>query len=101
ARKCRGSLLAMTPSKSKTIARSATSGGGPLAVAHPFAGANRHFQAILLRRQRAFVRDVVVAVGVVGAVEIELVDPLRVAIEIEVAPGGVRLGAVRQVPEHD
>src|SRR5438034_1388060 len=97
--KCSGSLLASTPSKSKTIARSATCTSGRLAP-HAFSGADRNLQPVLWRRVRTLVRRVVVAVRMVSAVEIELVDSLRIAIEIKIPSGGVRLGAARHVAEH-
>src|SRR5215831_990019 len=97
AAKWSGSLLASTPSKSKTIARSATRSG---CRTHAFAGANRQLQPVLRRRIRTFVAGVVVAVREVRPVEIELVDALRVSLEIQIPAAGVRLGAAGQVGEH-
>src|SRR5512138_2142414 len=100
AAKCRGSLLASTPSKSKTIARSATRSSGGR-TPHAFAGADGDFQPVLPRRDWTFVSRVVIAIWKVRAVEIELVDALRIAIEIQVAAAGVGFGAARHVVEHD
>src|SRR5689334_2525061 len=99
AAKCSGSLLASTPSKSKTIARSATRSSGGR-TPHAFAGADGNFQPIFPRRDWTFVAGVVVAIRKVRAVEIELVDTLRIAIEIQVAAAGVRLRAAGHVVEH-
>src|SRR5215470_11902088 len=96
--RCRGSLLASTPSKSKTIAFSPTL---RIRLLEFLAGVDRHFQAVFDGRDRTLVGRVVVAVRVVGAVEIDLVDAGRRAIEIHVAPAGIRFGAARHVVERD
>src|SRR3981189_2184539 len=79
----------MTPSKSKTIARSIKQSKVTSRTSTPrwhssffafhfqlylLAGANRDRQAVLARRVGTLVRLVVVAVRVVGAVEVHLVD---------------------------
>ena len=56
-------------------------------------------EAVLARRIRAIVLRVVDAVRVIGAVEIEVVEPGGGAIEIEVAAADVGLGAVGRIAE--
>src|ERR1700722_6452982 len=94
ARKWSGSLSAMTPSKSKTMAFSIASA---LGFPDALAGMNRQLEAILGWRIGTFPCRVVVAVRMVGPVEINLVDPGRVALEIHEAAGRVRFGAAREI----
>src|SRR5258707_8981303 len=101
----------MTPSKSKTIARRikeskvASRKSTPRSlysfVAFHFqlyllAGANRDRQAILAWRVGTLVRLVVVAVRVVGAVEVHLVDVRAVGRQVQIAAGWGGLGAAWQ-----
>src|SRR3954451_11686202 len=99
--KCNGSLLAMTPSKSKMMAASGMKTFQLLLAfcLHLFARAYRNLQAIFGRRIRAFPRRAVVAVRVVGAVEVHFVDAGRAAIEIHEAAGGIGFRSARQVGE--
>src|SRR4051812_14263527 len=98
ARKCNGSLLAITPSKSNTIARITAS--GPRLVFQLFSSVDRHFEPVFGWRIRTLEGGVVDAVRMVGLVEIELVNAAGGAIEVDVAPGCIRLGAARHVAEH-
>src|SRR5262245_54352753 len=97
----------MTPSKSKTIARSAIRAGMRTAVspvaAHAYllAGSHRDLEAVLLRRVRTFVGQVVVAVRIVGAVEVHLVEVRAVRRQIEIAAGRIGFGAAGQIAEGD
>src|SRR5436190_22271009 len=101
ARKCSGSLSAMTPSKSNTIAFSIETQNSKILLFHAFAGTDRQFQLVFGRRDRAGVARVVVAVRKVRLVEIELVDVVPGPIEIEEAAGEVRLRAVGEIAERD
>src|ERR1043165_2140737 len=60
---------------------------------------NRHLEAVFGGRVWAFVRRVVITVRMVGAGEVDLVNAAGASIEIEVASGGVRLRAAREVAE--
>src|ERR1700722_2956407 len=97
ARKWSGSLLAMTPSKSNTMARSTLA--FDFFLLEPLARANRDLQAVFRRGVRAVVVRVVVAVRVIRAVEVEVVDPGAVAIEVEISPGGIGFRSCRQIAE--
>src|SRR5262245_40245243 len=96
AAQCSGSLLAMTPSKSKMIARSATSA---FQMLEPFARANRNLEAVFQRRIRTVVHGIVVAKRVIGAIEVDLIDAGRIPGEIEVAAAGICFGTTRQIAE--
>src|SRR6187200_3622666 len=82
ARKCSGSLLAMTPSKSNTTAL--TGRRLPFGL-DALAGFDSDRQPVLLRRQRTDVPGAEVAVGVVGEIEVDLIQAGSCAIEVEVA----------------
>ena len=56
-------------------------------------------EPVLLRRERAVVLGAVVAVRVIGDVEVDDVDAGRRRIELHVAPGRVGFGAARQIGE--
>src|SRR5437763_433548 len=99
AAKCSGSLLASTPSKSKTIARSATAHSDR--TPRSLAGPNRHLQSVFFRRIWALVRRVVVTVRMVRSVEVELVDADGITVQIEVATRGISFRAAGHVAEHD
>src|SRR5688572_8753877 len=93
ARRCNGSLSAMTPSKSKTIACSAPAMSSD--ARHLFAGEDGHLQPVRRRRIRALVRLVVGAGRVVGEIEVDRVETGRgwrnvevTARLVSVLPGG-------------
>ncbi len=104
-RRCSRSLSAITPSKSNTIAcrsaraRSRRHGMARIRLVHFLAGANRHGEPVLLRRERAVVLWAVVAVGVVGDVEVDDVDAGRSRIELHVSAGRIGVGAAGRVGE--
>ena len=66
---------------------------------HAFARADGNRQPILSWRVRAVVRRVVVAERVIGAVEVQIVNARRGALEVEVPPARVGFRPVRQVTE--
>src|SRR5207248_866838 len=74
--------------------------GRPCFASNLFARADWNLQTVLGRRIWTLVRGVVVAVRVVRAVEVELVDALRIPIEIEIPAGRVRFGSAGQIVEH-
>src|SRR5215212_5545757 len=68
---------------------------------HAFSRANRERQPILSRRIRTVERRVVVTEGMVGAVEIHVVNTGRGAIELEVSAAGIRLSTVSEIAKRD
>src|SRR5688572_29595560 len=94
ARRCRYSLSAITPSKSKTIACRARSG-----MVHALARANGGVEPVLFRRIGAVELRTVIAVRVVGDIEVDDVDAGRRGIELHVAAGRIRLGAAGLIGE--
>src|SRR5262245_38747300 len=96
ARKCSGSLFAMTPSKSKTTALSATLGVRSL---QSLAGPDGNRQPVFPWWIGTLVGLVVVAVRLVGAVEIQNVRAGRVAVEIDIPAGGIGFRAAGQIAE--
>ena len=64
---------------------------------HFLAGANRHFEAVLLRRERAVVLGAVIAVRVIRDVEVDDVDAGRRRIELHVSSGRISFGAAGQI----
>src|SRR5882757_5125182 len=65
----------------------------------PFACTNRKGQSVFCRRVGAFVARVVIAVRVIGEIEVELVHASPAPVEIDVAARGIRFGAARAVAE--
>src|SRR5437773_5438279 len=63
----------------------------------PFAGANRSLQTVFQRRVRAIEAGVVIAVRMIRAVEIEVVNTGCVAIEIEITASGIGFSAGGQI----
>ena len=66
-----------------------------------FARAHGNIQAVFPRRHRTVVGRVEQAEGVISAVEVEVVDARRGAIEIEVAAARICFGAVGAIEERD
>src|SRR6188474_2503874 len=89
----------MTPSKSKTIACRLTLTS--YCRLHLLSGSHRNLQAVLGGRIGALPGRAVVAVRIVGAVEIDLVDARGAAIEVHESPGRVGFRSARQIGERD
>src|SRR5467141_2936703 len=104
----------MTPSKSKTIARNMKVKSQneevkrtlslcvlpfQFSLFEPFAGADWNLQTVFGRWIGAFVAGVVIAIRMVRAVEVQLVDPGGGPIEIDVAARWIGLRAARQIVE--
>src|SRR5678815_602026 len=68
---------------------------------HALTGAYRDRQSILTRRIRTVIRRVVVAKRVECAIEIEIVDPRRCPLELEVAASWVSFGPVREITKRN
>src|SRR5207249_3357970 len=107
--RCRRTALRCAPSRSRPRAQGPSSflvTFSPLAsftslVERELARADRHSEPILARRQRAAPRIVVRAVGVVGAIEVELEAAVSERLRFNVAARTVGLAPACRVAEWD
>src|SRR4030095_4888306 len=96
---CSRSVSANTPSKSKTMALMVTPALVFVADCKPLTRPDGDGQTVFARRHRANVARVEQTVRMIRAIEVEIVQTRRRAIELQKASAFVRLAAAGEVAE--